>query len=90
MATRKKSTRSSRSKKNQAPRVNPSTLRSVAAVVLIAIGAVTLVALFLPGGGILNGYVEGFLRPLFGQGAWLLGILLIVAGVLVELSLIHI
>jgi S-DNA-T family DNA segregation ATPase FtsK/SpoIIIE len=28
--------------------------------------------------------VDGFLRPLFGQGAWLLGILLIVAGVLVE------
>ena len=40
--------------------------------------------LLLPGGGILNGYVDGFLRPLFGQGAWLLGILLIVAGVLVE------
>jgi S-DNA-T family DNA segregation ATPase FtsK/SpoIIIE len=87
MATRKKSSRSSsrsRSKKNQAPRVNPSTLRSVAAVVLIALGAVTIIALFLPGGGILNGYVDGFLRPLFGQGAWLLGILLIVAGVLVE------
>jgi S-DNA-T family DNA segregation ATPase FtsK/SpoIIIE len=87
MATRRKgssSSRSSRSKKNQPPRVNPSTLRSVAAVVLIAAGAVTLIALFLPGGGILNGYVDGFLRPLFGQGAWLLGILLIVAGVLVE------
>jgi S-DNA-T family DNA segregation ATPase FtsK/SpoIIIE len=87
MAQRKKSTSSSsrsRSKKNQAPRVSPSTLRSIAAVVLIAVGAVTLIALFLPGGGILNGYVDGFLRPLFGQGAWLLGILLIVAGVLVE------
>ncbi len=87
MATRKRSTRSSsrsRSKKEQAPRVDPSTLRSVAAVVLIALGAVTLIALFLPAGGILNGYVDGFLRPLFGQGAWLLGILLIVAGVLVE------
>ncbi len=87
MAQRKKSTRSSsrsRSKKDRAPRVSPSTLRSVAAVVLIAAGAITLIALFLPGGGILNGYVDGFLRPLFGQGAWLLGILLIVAGVLVE------
>ena len=87
MAQRKKSTRSSsrsRSKKNQTPRVDPSTLRSIAAVVLIVAGAITLIALFLPGGGILNGYVDGFLRPLFGQGAWLLGILLIVAGVLVE------
>jgi S-DNA-T family DNA segregation ATPase FtsK/SpoIIIE len=31
-----------------------------------------------------SAYVDGFLRPLFGQGAWLMGILLIVAGVLVE------
>jgi S-DNA-T family DNA segregation ATPase FtsK/SpoIIIE len=84
MATRKKSSSRSRSTKGQAPRVNPSTLRSVAAVALILAGAITLIALFLPGGGILNGYVDGFLRPLFGQGAWLLGILLIVAGVLVE------
>jgi S-DNA-T family DNA segregation ATPase FtsK/SpoIIIE len=87
MAQRKKSTRSSSrssSKKNQTPRVSPSTLRSVAAVVLIAAGAITLIALFLPAGGLLNGYVDGFLRPLFGQGAWLLGVLLIVAGVLVE------
>jgi S-DNA-T family DNA segregation ATPase FtsK/SpoIIIE len=87
MAQRKKSTGSSsrsRSKKNQTPRVDPSTLRSIAAVVLIVAGAITLIALLLPGGGILNGYVDGFLRPLFGQGAWLLGILLIVAGVLVE------
>ncbi len=85
MAQRKKSTRSrSRSKKNQQPRVDPSTLRSIAAVVLIVAGVITLIALLLPGGGILNGYVDGFLRPLFGQGAWLLGILLIVAGVLVE------
>ncbi len=86
MAQRKKSSRSSRSRstKNQTPRVDPSTLRSVAAVVLIVVGVITLIALLLPGGGILNGYVDGFLRPLFGQGAWLLGILLIVAGVLVE------
>jgi DNA segregation ATPase FtsK/SpoIIIE, S-DNA-T family len=89
MAERKKSVRSpsrgrSSSKKSQTPIVSPSTLRSVVAVVLLAAGAITLIALFLPGGGLLNGYVDGFLRPLFGQGAWLLGILLIVAGVLVE------
>jgi DNA segregation ATPase FtsK/SpoIIIE, S-DNA-T family len=89
MAQRKKPVRSSSrsrsaSKKGQAPIVSPATLRSVVAVVLLAAGAITLIALFLPGGGLLNGYVDGFLRPLFGQGAWLLGILLIVAGVLVE------
>ncbi len=89
MAQRKKSVRSSSrsrtaSRKSRAPLVSPATLRSVVAVVLLAAGAITLIALFLPGGGLLNGYVDGFLRPLFGQGAWLLGILLIVAGVLVE------
>ena len=68
----------------RAPIVSPATLRSVVAVVLLAAGAITLIALFLPGGGILNGYVDGFLRPLFGQGAWLLAVLLLVAGVLVE------
>ncbi len=68
----------------RAPLVSPSTLRSIVAVVLLAAGAITLIALFLPGGGLLNGYVDGFLRPLFGQGAWLLAVLLLVAGVLVE------
>ena len=89
MARAKKSTRStsrsrSRSKKSGPPRVSPSTLRSIVAVMLLGVGAITLIALFLPGGGILNGYVDGFLRPLFGQGAWLLAVLLLVAGVLVE------
>jgi S-DNA-T family DNA segregation ATPase FtsK/SpoIIIE len=74
----------SRSSAARPPRIAPSTLRSVVAVMLLAAGAITLIALFLPGGGLLNGYVDGFLRPLFGQGAWLLGVLLIVAGVLVE------
>ena len=68
----------------RAPLVSSSTLRSIVAVVLLAAGAITLIALFLPGGGLLNGYVDGFLRPVFGQGAWLLGVLLLVAGVLVE------
>jgi S-DNA-T family DNA segregation ATPase FtsK/SpoIIIE len=89
MARAKKSSRSSsrsrsRSSKKSPPRVSPGTLRSIVAVILLAVGAITLIALFLPGGGILNGYVDGFLRPLFGQGAWLLGVLLLVAGVLVE------
>ena len=32
----------------------------------------------------LNRYVDDILRPAFGQGAWLLAILLIVAGIVVE------
>jgi S-DNA-T family DNA segregation ATPase FtsK/SpoIIIE len=83
-ASRGSSRSRSRSSTKRTPIVSPSTLRSVVAVILLASGAITLIALFLPGGGLLNGYVDGFLRPLFGQGAWLFGILLIVAGVLVE------
>ena len=83
--TRSPSRTKSRSRKaNGTPIITPATLRSIVAVVLLAAGVITLIALFLPGGGILNGYVEGFLRPLFGQGAWLLAVLLLVAGVLVE------
>ncbi len=50
----------------------------------MVLGAITLIALFLPGAGILNKLVSQFLKPTFGQGAWLLAVLLLVAGVLVE------
>jgi S-DNA-T family DNA segregation ATPase FtsK/SpoIIIE len=50
----------------------------------MVLGAITLIALFLPGAGILTNLVSQFLRPTFGQGAWLLAALLLVAGVLVE------
>jgi S-DNA-T family DNA segregation ATPase FtsK/SpoIIIE len=53
-------------------------------VVLLVSGAVTLIALMLPAGGILNRLVADVLRPAFGQGAWLLPLVLLVAGVLVE------
>jgi DNA segregation ATPase FtsK/SpoIIIE, S-DNA-T family len=66
------------------PFVTPSTLRSVLGIGLLVAGAITLIALVLPADGILNGLVAGFLRPTFGQGAWLLGVLLIVGGVMVE------
>jgi S-DNA-T family DNA segregation ATPase FtsK/SpoIIIE len=48
------------------------------------LGAITLIALFVPGAGILNKLVSQVLRPTFGQGSWLLAALLLVAGVLVE------
>ena len=65
-------------------RVAPGTARSIFGVALLVVGSVTLIALLLPGEGILNRYVFGLLRPAFGQGAWLLPVLLLVAGVLVE------
>jgi DNA segregation ATPase FtsK/SpoIIIE, S-DNA-T family len=66
------------------PFIAPDTLRSLVGILLLVAGAVTLIALFLPEAGILNRYVTDFLRPLFGQGAWLLAVLLLVAGALVE------
>ena len=68
----------------RAPLISPRTARSILGIVLLVAGAVTLIALLLPGEGILNRYVNDLLRPAFGQGAWLLPVLLIVAGVFVE------
>jgi S-DNA-T family DNA segregation ATPase FtsK/SpoIIIE len=64
--------------------ISPELTRSLVGIVLLVVGAVTLIALFLPGQGILNHYVADLLRPAFGEGAWLLPILLLLAGVFVE------
>ena len=64
----------------------PGTIRSIAGIVLLVVGGITLLALFLGGQGLFGQFVTDVLRPSFGQGAWLLGVLLIVAGVMVERS----
>jgi S-DNA-T family DNA segregation ATPase FtsK/SpoIIIE len=65
-------------------RISPQTARSLVGVAFLVVGAVSGIALLLPGEGLLNQYVSGVLRPAFGQGAWLLPILLILAGVFIE------
>ncbi len=70
----------------RAPLLAPGTVRSIVGIVLLVIGGLTLVALFLGGQGVFGQFVTDVLRPSFGQGAWLLGVLLIVAGVTVERS----
>ena len=64
--------------------LSPQLARSLLGIILLVLGAVTLIALALPGQGILNRYVSDVLRPAFGQGAWLLPVLLLLAGVFVE------
>lgn len=64
--------------------VGPQTMRSLVGVVLIVLGAVIAIALLLPEAGLLNRLVDVILRPLFGQGAWLLAVLLLLGGVFVE------
>jgi S-DNA-T family DNA segregation ATPase FtsK/SpoIIIE len=66
------------------PLIPPQTARAILGVVLLVGGAVTLIALFLPGQGVFNRYVTDLLRPAFGGGAWLLPVLLIVAGAFIE------
>ena len=79
------STRSpSRRRPRGASAVSPQLARTLLGIALLVLGAVTLIALALPGQGILNRYVSDVLRPAFGQGAWLLPILLLLAGVFVE------
>jgi DNA segregation ATPase FtsK/SpoIIIE, S-DNA-T family len=83
-SARSRSTSKTRQGSRQLFRIAPSTARSLVGVVLLVVGAVTLIALMLPAGGVLNRYVAEWLQPAFGQGAWLLPLLLLVAGVFVE------
>ena len=62
----------------------PHVARSLIGLFFLVLGAVTVIALLFPQAGLLNRYVDDLLRPAFGQGAWLLAILLIVAGVVIE------
>jgi DNA segregation ATPase FtsK/SpoIIIE, S-DNA-T family len=66
------------------PLIPPHVARSLFGLLLLVVGAVTLVALLFPSSGALTRYVEDWLRPSFGQGAWLLALLLLVAGAVVE------
>ena len=62
----------------------PHVARSLIGLLFLVVGAVTVIALLFPQAGLLNRYVDDLLRPAFGQGAWLLAILLIVAGIVIE------
>src|SRR5512146_683526 len=92
MATRRRAptTRAARSRRRtrRGPsidlRLPPQLIRSLVGIVLLVVGAVTLIALALPGQGTLNHLVSDWLEPAFGRGAWLLPVLLLLAGVFVE------
>ena len=58
--------------------------RSLVSVVLLVLGAVTLIALLLPGQGHLTDWWRDAVAPWFGTGRWLLPFLLLAAGVYVE------
>ncbi len=66
-------------------RVSPEVARSLVGIFLLALGAVTLIALALPGGeGTLTKWWRDSFAPWFGTGRWLLPFVLLAAGVYVE------
>ena len=60
--------------------ISPAVLRSLAGIILLAVGAVTLIALMLPGEGALTDWWRDFAVPYFGTGRWLLPVVLLVSG----------
>ena len=66
------------------PSINPDVARSLVGIVLLVLGAVTLIALMLPGQGRLTDVWRDAVSPWFGSGRWILPFLLLGAGTYVE------
>ncbi len=60
--------------------LSPAVARSLIGIVLLVIGAVTLIALALPGQGALTDWWRNLAVPFFGSGRWLLPFVLLLAG----------
>ena len=66
--------------------LSPDVVRSIVGIVLLITGAVTLIALILPGQGRLTDLWRDSIAPWFGSGRWLLPFVLLAAGWYVERS----
>ena len=66
------------------PAVGPEVARSIVGILLLVLGAVTLIALALPGQGSLTDWWRDSIAPWFETGRWLLPFLLLGAGWYVE------
>jgi S-DNA-T family DNA segregation ATPase FtsK/SpoIIIE len=94
MATRRRTPvrRTNRSRRRSAgslpsvplPSVGPEVARSIIGIFLLVLGAVTLIALALPGQGALTDWWRDSIAPWFETGRWLLPFLLLGAGWYVE------
>jgi S-DNA-T family DNA segregation ATPase FtsK/SpoIIIE len=72
--------RSTRSRPSFLTRINPEVVRSIVGTALMAIGAITLIALLLPGEGALTDWWRDSIAPWFETGRWLLPFLLLGGG----------
>src|SRR3954454_14017518 len=66
------------------PPISPEVARSIVGVILLVLGAVTLIAFVLPGQGKLTDWWRDSVVPFFGSVRWLLPLLLLGAGWYVE------
>jgi hypothetical protein len=66
------------------PSIGPEVSRSLVGIVLLVLGAVTLISLILPGQGRLTDWWIGTVGPWFGSLRWLLPFLLLGGGWYVE------
>ncbi len=88
MATRRRSTASktparpsrARRKATWSSRITPEVVRSLIGLTLLVLGAMTLIALALPGQGALTSWWTGVFAPWFGAMRWLLPFLMLAAG----------
>ncbi|MCJ7711599.1 MAG: DNA translocase FtsK 4TM domain-containing protein, partial [Chloroflexi bacterium] len=64
--------------------LSPAVVRSLVGIFLLGLGAVTLIALLLPGEGSLTDWWRDTSVPYFGTGRWLLPAVLLIAGWYVE------
>jgi len=82
-ATRKTPARPSRARSATAgwsSRLTPDVVRSIIGLSLLVLGAMTLIALILPGQGALTSWWTGLFAPWFGTMRWLLPFFLLIAG----------
>jgi len=82
---RKPATRPSRARRKNpldslSARLTPDVVRSIIGLTLLVLGAMTLIALTLPGQGALTGWWTGVFSPWFGTMRWVAPFLLLLAG----------
>ncbi len=64
--------------------LSPAVVRSLVGIFLLGLGAVTLIALLLPGQGALTDWWSSLSGPFFGTGRWALPFVLLLSGWYVE------
>ena len=87
MATRRRPARKTPARPSRArrasawsSRITPEVVRSIIGLTLLVLGAMTLIALILPGQGALTSWWRDVFAPWFGTMRWLLPFFLLVAG----------